>query len=188
MVSILKRLCVFFDSSKLTRDWVFVGVGVIGIFISGVSAAAISNSFNGELTQCYTPQCFDNLLSWFSFPLKTLTATAAIMGIVAMVHRSKQTATQIELSTKQIQTTINQNMHLNYFSHLKDFKEQINSLELKVLKPINNHTLYKCIFVNNTPSNFKPRGTLDNLVVNLTNSVERVSNSNRQFYTRHNES
>ena len=79
-------------------------------------------------------------------------------------------------------------MHLNYFSHLKDFKEQINSLELKVLKPINNHTLYKCIFVNNTPSNFKPRGTLDNLVVNLTNSVERVSNSNRQFYTRHNES
>ncbi|MCD9557214.1 hypothetical protein GRJ22_12300 [Photobacterium carnosum] len=119
MVSILKRLCVFFDSSKLTRDWVFVGVGVIGIFISGVSAAAINNSFNGELTQCYTPQCFDNLLGWFLFPLQTLTATAAIMGIVAMVHRSKQTATQIELSTKQIQTTINQNMHLNYFSHLK---------------------------------------------------------------------
>jgi hypothetical protein len=53
MVSILKRICNYFDSSKLTKDLTFVGIGVIGIFISGVSAAAISNSFNGELTQCY---------------------------------------------------------------------------------------------------------------------------------------
>lgn len=158
MVSILKHLCDHFDSSKLTKDLTFVGIGVIGIFISGISAAAISNSFNGELTQCYTPQCFDNLLSWFSFPLKTLTATAAIMGIVAMVHRSKQTANQIELSIKQVQTTLNQNIYSNYSAHIKDFKGHISSISFKVIKPYNLTLLYEVIFPDNNPSLFNYKG------------------------------
>lgn len=174
MVSILKRLCVFFDSSKLTKDLTFVSIGIIGIFISGVSAAAISNSFKGELTQCYTPQCFDNLLSWFSFPLKTLTATAAIMGIVAMIHRSKQTATQIELSTKQIQTTINQNMHLNYFSHLKEFKERINFLDFEHLEIVNLNTLYKEIYPSNTPNYFNHIGNSQPLLGRVLNGLKNA--------------
>ncbi|PSU71102.1 hypothetical protein C9J22_07650 [Photobacterium phosphoreum] len=158
MVSILKRICDHFDSSKLTKDLTFVSIGVIGIVISGMSTAAISNSFNGELILCDTPQCFDNLLSWFSFPLKALTATAAIMGIVAMVHRSKQTANQIELSIKQVQTTLNQNIYSNYSAHIKDFKGHISSISFKVIKPYNLTLLYEVIFPDNNPSSFNYQG------------------------------
>ncbi|MCD9536495.1 hypothetical protein [Photobacterium carnosum] len=190
MVSILKRICNYFDSSKLTKDLTFVGIGVTGIFISGVSTAAISNSFNGELTQCYTPQCFDNLLNWFSFPLKTLTATAAIMGIVAMVHRSKQTATQIELSTKQIQTTINHNMHLNYFSHLKEFKERINFLDFEHLEIVNLNTLYKEIYPSNTPNYFNHIGNsqplLGRVLNGLKNAYLEISSLNSYLYNNEN--
>ncbi len=106
-----------------------------------------------ELIRCYTPQCFDSLLNWYSFPLKALTATAAIMGIIAMMHRSKQTATQIE-------TTIKQNMHINYFSHLKDFKETIKSLQLKSIQSNNINELYKLLFPHNSPDNFTSQGTM----------------------------
>ena len=181
MISILKRICNYFDSSKLTKDLTFVGIGVIGIFISWVSAAAISNSFNGELTQCYTPQCFDNLLSWFSFPLKTLTATAAIMGIVAMVHRSKQTANQIDLSIKQITITAKQNMYLNYFSHIKNFKEEIASLEIEHLKLINDNRLYKLIFEENTPNNFSPNGSIEPILEQIKNLLKRKSRSESKY-------
>ncbi|MEC6832408.1 hypothetical protein VXS06_11635 [Photobacterium toruni] len=190
MVSIVKRICDYFDSSKLTKDLTFVSIGVIGIFISGFSATAINNSFNGELTQCYTPQCFRNLLIWFSFPLKTLTATAAIMGIAAMVHRSKQTATQIELSTKQIQTTINQNMHLNYFSHLKEFKERINFLDFKHLKMVNLNTLYKEIYPSNTPNYFNHIGDSQSLLGRVLNDLKNarleIINLNSYLYGNEN--
>lgn len=190
MVSILKRLCVFFDSSKLTRDWVFVGVGVSGVIISVYFSIKIRGSFNGELIECYTHQCFDNLLSWFSFPLKILTATAAIMGIVAMVHRSKQTATQIELSTKQIQTTINQNMHLNYFSHLKEFKERINFLDFEHLEIVNLNTLYKEIYPSNTPNYFNHIGNSQPLLGRVLNGFKNayleISSLNSYLYNNEN--
>lgn len=190
MVSILKRLCVFFDSSKLTRDWVFVGVGVSGVIISVYFSIKIRGSFNGELIECYTYQCFDNLLSWFSFPLKILTATAAIMGIVAMVHRSKQTATQIELSTKQIQTTINQNMHLNYFSHLKEFKERINFLDFEHLEIVNLNTLYKEIYPSNTPNYFNHIGNsqplLGRVLNGLKNAYLEIISLNSHLYNNEN--
>lgn len=164
---------------KLTKDPLFRLTFIIGMVVSIGSAIAIGFWGIKDLGFCVRPECFSNFLTYYAFPFKTLTVTAAIIGIVAMMHKSKQTATQIDIAAKQ-------NMYLNYFSHLKDFKEQINSLELKALKPINNYRLYKCIFVDNTPYNFKPSGTLDNILYELQQSAERVAESNRKFHTRNN--
>ncbi|MGR5461566.1 hypothetical protein ACPV5G_01270 [Photobacterium damselae] len=141
---------------KLSQDRIFIGTLIIGVVMSMISAVSIYLSFDGSLVVCAKPACFDNLLNWFSFPLKVLTATVAVMGIVAMLHRSKQTAKQIELSTQQIQTTINQNMYLNYFSHLKDFKEQVSRLEFRVIEIEDRNKLYKALYPDNTPVKFSP--------------------------------
>ena len=80
MVSILKRICNYFDSSKLTKDLTFVSIGVIGIFISGVSAAAISNSFNGELTQCYCGR--NKKMSFRPIEIQCITIILESQGVI----------------------------------------------------------------------------------------------------------
>lgn len=164
---------------KLTKDPLFRLTFIIGMVVSIGSAIAIGFFGIEGLGFCVRPECFSNFLTYYAFPFKALTATAAIMGIIAMMHRSKQTATQIELSTaqiklstRQIQTTINQNMHLNYFSHLKDFKETIKSLEFKHIQYNNINKLYKLLFPNNSPNHFTSQGTMNYFENSLNSMIE----------------
>lgn len=85
MVSILKRICNYFDSSNLTKDLTFVGIGVTGIFISGVSTAAISNSFNGELTQCYC-EC-NQKMSFRQIEIQCITITLEPEDAIKYNHK-----------------------------------------------------------------------------------------------------
>ncbi|WP_318465446.1 hypothetical protein [Photobacterium leiognathi] len=166
---------------KLSKDPFFISTFVIGSIITIGSAIAIGFSGIGELGVCFKPECFTNFLTYYAFPFKAATATAAILGIVAMLHKSKQTAEQIALSTQQIQTTINQNQYLNYFSHLKDFKEQINGLDLTILKPEPNNNAYKLIFPNNAPSNFSPNGTCDGLLNSLKRLTDELAKAEEKY-------
>jgi len=109
--------------------------------------------------------------------MKLAAATIAILGIIGMTHRSEQTAKQIEITNLQ-------NKYSNYFSHLKEFKEQIYDLELVCLQPKNINKLYKIMFPQNTHTNFDPIGTVDTLTalldemnVNVNLKIDEVSKS-----------
>jgi len=135
-------------------------VSIIGTLACIGSTLAILYTTTGKLNLCGMPECFSNFLMYYSFPMKLAAATIAILGIIGMLHRSEQMA-------KQIKITNEQNKYSNYFSHLKEFKEQIYNLELDIIQPRNINKLYKIIFPQNTHTNFDPVGTIDSLTAEL---------------------
>lgn len=173
---------------KLSKDNWFRGVLIAGSLLTVGSAIAIGFSGIGKLGVCFKPECFANFLTYYDFPFKAATATVAALGLIAMLHKSKQTAQQITLSTEQIQTTINQNQYLNYFNHLKDFKEQVASVELTALKPMPNHTGYKLIFPKNTPTNFSVEGTTGDLSVYILHTVKACNQYKKAYLYKDTES
>lgn len=116
-----------------------------GIVISAFFSIFIIS--RNDLYWCSEISCFSSFLTIFDFPLKILSASLAISGFVALVHRSEQTRHQIEMS-------INQNLFKNFIDHKKEFMEIISSMESGFpIKISDKSSLYTKLFPNNNTQN-----------------------------------
>ena len=91
----------------------------------------------------WSPFGFNYFLSQFSFPLSILALTIPINIIIATLHRSIQTNTQIDLLSQQ-------HNFANYYKHYEMFKIYYNDLseQYKILKNVKSSIIYKRLFPN----------------------------------------
>ncbi|MFB2656422.1 hypothetical protein [Shewanella xiamenensis] len=98
---------------------------------------------------CGTSECFISFVQLYAFPIDVLKATAAILAIVALLHKSDETQVQISISESQ-------NTYNNYFHHrdmvYKEITESISNS--KTIKLYNFNKLYNLLFPLNRPDNF----------------------------------
>lgn len=94
---------------------------------------------------CFEPDCWNRLLEYFRVPIALLSAGFAIAGLYALVHRSQQTA--IQINAAQANSTFS-----NYIAHKKDFGEMISNLEREFPQFSYSQTgLYVKLFPHNNP-------------------------------------
>lgn len=107
---------------------------------------------------CGTSECFIRFVQMYAFPIDTLKATAAILAIVALLHKSNETQVQISISESQ-------NTYNNFFHHrdmvYKEITESINNS--KRIKLYNFNKLYNLLFPLNRPDNFSFKADLKSI-------------------------
>jgi hypothetical protein len=105
--------------------------------------------FTKNIHFCGASDCFDMFIDLFALPIDIVKATAALLAIVALVHKSEETQEQIRITTMQ-------NKYSNFYSHRKTIKEELNEKlnlnNLLVLSDFNR--FYRVFFPKNTPENF----------------------------------
>lgn len=75
--------------------------------------------FTKNIHFCGASDCFDRFIDLFALPIDIVKATAALLAIVALVHKSEETQEQIRITTMQ-------NKYSNFYSHRKTIKEELN--------------------------------------------------------------
>jgi hypothetical protein len=105
---------------------------------------------------CGTSNCFSNFVDLFGFPIEVLKATAAILAIVALLHKSEETQKQIALSESQ-------NVYSNFFSHYEYVKKELSIFidGSEAIKLKNYHLLYSKLFKHNSPTKFNHIGNVE---------------------------
>ncbi|OOE92701.1 hypothetical protein [Salinivibrio sp. IB643] len=90
---------MFNPDLPVTKLPVFRAVLILGGLLTLGTTGAIVH-YTG-LSWCFTATCFNNLLEFFKVPIRLLAATLSIIGLIALAHRSEQSAKQIKLSEEQ---------------------------------------------------------------------------------------
>ncbi|PMJ99538.1 hypothetical protein [Vibrio sp. 10N.261.55.A7] len=116
---------------KLTQLWSFrtaLGIPVAASMVaSGMVLLSVPLTFDPTHTGL---ECFWEL---FNIPIKLLSSAIPLVGLVALNHRSIQTARQIELSQEQ-------NIFTNYYKHREEFiKYAEANFPKESIKPIYAH-------------------------------------------------
>lgn len=140
----------------------------------GISIATISSLFiwyyevhKLSITFCWTSACFSNFVTLFEFPIEALKATAAILAIVALLHKSDETQKQILISESQ-------NNFSNYFKHKEEFKKIIDANLIGSIK-CDDDLLHKKIFKSAIDGDYslsnKTLIDIERLLINLMKSI-----------------
>ena len=138
---------------------VFWTLGGVGLFLAVVCAAIINYQLSKSplYSTCeafFLPHCLENLVSNMRVPIGILTVTLTLLGFWALIFRSGQTARQIELTSNQIELTINHNTFTNFLAHKKAFMELLGGLEEEYeVRFSNKENLYRKLFPRNAPNN-----------------------------------
>lgn len=103
---------MFNPDLSVTKLPVFKAVLILGGALTVGTTVAIG--YHTNLSLCFTATCFNNLLEFFKVPIRLLAATLSIIGLIALAHRSEQSAKQIKLSESQ-------NNFSNYYKHREEF-------------------------------------------------------------------
>lgn len=116
-------------------------------FIFGILAAIATTiviTSNNKFIGCADVQCFSNFLEYFAVSIKILSATFFVAGFVAVIHRSKQTHHQIEISLKQ-------NSFKNYLDHKAELAAVLYAFEEEFQVEVKGkHSLYRKLFPRNS--------------------------------------
>ncbi|OOE61081.1 hypothetical protein [Salinivibrio kushneri] len=113
---------MFNPDLPVTKLPVFRAVLIIGGILTVGTTVAIG--YHTNLSLCFTATCFNNLLEFFKVPIRLLAATLSIIGLIALAHRSEQSAKQIKLSESQ-------NNFSNYYKHREEFENHIHKINSK---------------------------------------------------------
>lgn len=123
-------------------------------------------------------KCYSDFLIIFELPIKVVSASLAISGFIALLHRSEQTRYQIKIGQ-------NQNIFKNYIDHKKEFMLVLDSIESNGdISFTNKNTLYNRYFPYNTPKKieFTSRGILDcksKLLILINSHNELINEFNK---------
>ena len=108
---------------------------------------------------------FKNFYEIFKIPLSLIAASPVTAGIAAIIHRSEETAKQIELSSRQIelsskqyQKTLEKNNFENYIKHRDDFCKRITNIAINdtnIDSLFMSESIYKFFFPSNNYENIK---------------------------------
>lgn len=116
---------MFNPDLPVTKLLVFKAVLILGGILTVGTTVAIG--YHTNLSLCFTATCFNNLLEFFKVPIRLLAATLSIIGLIALAHRSEQSAKQIKLSESQ-------NNFSNYYKHREEFENHIRKANEKKRK------------------------------------------------------
>lgn len=130
--------------NTLGKDLLFV-LSFWGGLIAG-AALWVATLLTNDIERCYSVGCFNNILQIFSLPIQAAATGMALAAFRAVVYRSNQINTQIQLTTEQ-------NTFKNYIDHKAEFVSILESLEESWSIEIKRKGyLYKNVFPKNTPS------------------------------------
>ncbi|GGA89879.1 hypothetical protein GCM10011369_35090 [Neiella marina] len=135
----------FFDLDKhstksLSNNGYFVLSGISTIWIVSISCFSIwlYNDLGWQLD--FTEKGWRKAFDLFRFPIGAFTAGLAVMAFFATVHRSAQTAAQIQ------ETKTSNNFSI-YFKHREEFKSVLESITpIKTEPRVSWHHLYQSFF------------------------------------------
>ncbi|AKX51728.1 hypothetical protein AKN92_09715 [Thiopseudomonas alkaliphila] len=132
------------------------------VFILGISVPITATIFSFGLLIWTTGRYrnfnfsssgFAEFFEIYRFPLWVLVGTAALTALSVALHRSRETAKQIEISNKQYQASLEKNCFENYIKHREDFCKIVNpsgnpyeSVIMTLLFP---NAIYKIFFPKN---------------------------------------
>ncbi|MFA0813806.1 hypothetical protein [Microbulbifer epialgicus] len=146
MVSTLTKYEVKEDAS-LWEYPLFTYTLYIGIIATLASIVVISillgvqtGGENARYESCMSMTCINNIFIYFAPAIKIGAGFLAILGIIALIFRSEQTATQISNSNKSLQYDIARNSKLweheqlktafsQYFQHKETFLKLMERIE-----------------------------------------------------------
>ncbi|OOE61079.1 hypothetical protein [Salinivibrio kushneri] len=130
---VMEKLALTPDVS-FTRLFAFklvLGLGIVGAITSMLVIAFCSN-----LQEDFTYKGFNHFFVVFKFPVSVIAAMLSVIGLIALAHRSEQSARQIKQSAEQIKLSETQNIFTNYYKHIEEFEKYIATN-----KNINNHLM-----------------------------------------------
>ncbi|WP_445365945.1 hypothetical protein ACJJJB_06860 [Microbulbifer sp. ANSA001] len=175
MVSILTKSEVKEDAS-LWEYPLFTYTLYIGIIVTLTSIVTISILLEIQTTgegaryeACISMNCINNFFIYFSPAIKICTGFLAVLGVIALVFRSEQTATQISNANKTHNYELSRNRELweheqaktafsQFFQHKETFFSLINFYEEKFQITFHNKpTMYKDWFSGSTVTTFDTR-------------------------------
>ena len=130
------------NHKPLSKSWLFRLTFILGALAAITTTFAITS--NNNFIRCADVQCFSNFLEYFAIPIKILSTTFFVAGFVAVIHRSKQTYHQIDISLKQ-------NSFKNYLEHKAELGEVLNAFEKEWQVDVRGkHSLYRKLFPRNS--------------------------------------
>lgn len=136
----------------------------------------IDGKFNFEISGI---DSFKNFYEIFKIPLSLIAASPVTAGIAAIIHRSEETAKQIELSNKQYKSSQQRNNFENYTKHKDELEKTLTYLQknttyktIKAFYPSIN--IYRRLFPNNNFKNFEPELQNKNLLITY-NRMKQIS-------------
>ncbi|OOE78235.1 hypothetical protein BZG72_15705 [Salinivibrio sp. PR6] len=109
---------MFNPDLPVTKLPMFKAVLILGGALTVGATVAIG--YHTNLSLCFTATCFNNLLEFFKVPIRLLAATLSIIGLIALAHRSEQSAKQIKLSEEQ-------NIFSNHYKNKEEFWKYIET-------------------------------------------------------------
>lgn len=147
-------------NSNLGRLPIFRVVGCGTPTLSMLMAVVIGLNSNLEPDLSYTGFNFA-LFEVFKVPFAILAAGLTILGFIAAMHRSAQTALQIEKASEQ-NTFANFYKHRQeYVDHLNEFRSGLPSIISEKITPFVIRSFYLKTFPINTPRNLVLEPTTD---------------------------
>lgn len=149
---------MIFDPSKSFFELKIIrGIIVATLILVSISIFSILYFSNG-LDFFLSYKGFNYALNEvFYFPVRLVLASASLLALLALNHRSNQNADQIKKSNDQLSETKRNNTFTNYFKHKEEFYRYINSSMLgggfkeEDLKYVSHQTVYSLSFPLNGP-------------------------------------
>ncbi|OOE92626.1 hypothetical protein BZG77_14595, partial [Salinivibrio sp. IB643] len=126
---VMEKLALNPDVS-FTRLFAFklaLRVGLLGAITSTLVLIYCSN-----LQLDLTYKGFNHFFVVFKFPVSVLAAMLSVIGLIALAHRSEQSARQIQQSAKQIKLSESQNNFTNYYKHVEEFEKYIKKSNFEI--------------------------------------------------------
>lgn len=170
------------ENKKLSQMWEFKAICIIcGIPFAGFLIAILIGNW-----QCleWTTDVdkINRLFHSLKVPGILLTIWGALLTAISTIHRSSQSAKQIEKAERQIQETIKQNNFSNYYKHKEEFQKFMNKkLEESLTTPLKDRILYcetavfhDFLFPNLREKGLNKKDGLINDVITCINDIEEM--------------
>lgn len=164
---VMEKLALNPDVS-VTRLFAFklaLGIGLVGALTSTLVLIYCSN-----LQLDLTYKGFNHFFVVFKFPVSVLAAMLSVIGLIALAHRSGQSAKQIVVSESQ-------NRLSNYYTHLTAFCEFVQQFEGTRYSQKDARNLHSLVF-DKAPDDYTPRRFL---LPNLTLLLQIFEKSSDAF-------
>lgn len=110
---------------SVTRLFAFklvLAIGLVGA-ITSTSVLIYYSNLQADLTY----KGFNHFFVVFKFPVSVLAAMLSVIGLIALAHRSEQSARQIQQSAKQIKLSEEQNIFSNHYKNKEEFWKYIET-------------------------------------------------------------
>lgn len=136
---------------------IFFIASIIFPLVIGVLSILVIIVAEYPLQLCGSSECFSNFYNLFKVPLSIAGLAVPVSAIMAAIHRSNETATQIKISSEQARRAVIQNSYVNLFRHKEEFIKELEQYEKgKKFKISDKSALYGNIYRVNNYGFFSP--------------------------------